>query len=274
MDIYYTLIEDSNRQYFRGVLPDTFEPAPNRISIGAHDREGYVLGAASYTLTGLQYNIDWLYVHPKVRRQGIGMGLVSKVIRTVMFSEEIFPITAKFEFSEDNDQMHTFFLSCRHMITSYSHERYYVTSGDIRRSQALHKPSGNELEVQLFFDRPLEEQKKILRMLSTDETYDVEDYDRWKESCVPELCRCVFVKNNLVDLIFMQKNPDGNLELSYLYGKYPRGLFDLLSSTVSEMERIFPKASLTFDAMNKKSELMASNLFPRAKTVHIYEAEF
>ncbi|WP_024867109.1 GNAT family N-acetyltransferase [Butyrivibrio sp. FCS014] len=274
MDIYFTLIDDSNRQYFRGVLPDSIEPVPGRMSIGAYDKEGYVLGAASYVLKGFEYEIDWLYVHPSARRQGIGMKLVEQVTRAVMFSEEIFPITARFEFSEEDDQMYTFFLSCKHMITTYSHERYYVTSSDIRQSSALHRQTGTELDVQMFFDRPVEEQKKILQMLSKDETYNVEDYDRWKETCVPDLCRCIFVKNNLVDLIFMQKTPDGNLELSYLYGKYPKGLFYLLSETVSNMERHFPEASLTFDAMNENSELLAKHLFPKAKNVHIYEAEF
>ncbi len=43
MDIFYTIIDDSNRQYFRGVLPDTVEPVPNRVSIGAHDRQGMSL---------------------------------------------------------------------------------------------------------------------------------------------------------------------------------------------------------------------------------------
>lgn len=274
MDINFVLINDSNRESFRSVFSDDIEMTGNRIALAAYNDEGYVLGSVSCVLVAYQYNIDWIYVHPKVRRQGIGIRLLDRIVRTIMETGEIFPITARFEFSEDDREMHTFFLSSNYMITNYSHERYYVTTDDIRGSSALHRAGNTETTSQLFFEKPEEEQKKILAMLSYEQTYDVEDYDRWKEYCVPELCRCVYVKNNLVDLILTQKHADGNLELAYLYGKYPRGLFELLSSTVSEMERLYPQATLTFEAMSDESEQLAKHLFPKAKTVHIYEAEF
>jgi hypothetical protein len=274
MDINYVHITEENREDFSSVLPEQLEMVNSRITIGAYDNEGYVLGAVSFELVIFEYVIDWIYVHPQVRRQGIGVGLIEEVLRAVMGIGERFPVTARFEFSEDDREMHTFFLSCQNMTTSYSHERYYVTAEDVKGSPALHRPTSADLTTKLFFELSEEEQRKILRRLSYEETYDVADYDRWKEVCVPELCRCVYVKNNLVDLIFMQKLPDGNLELAYLYGKYPRGLFELLSVTVKEMETLFPAASLTFEAMSQESELLAKHLFPKAKAVHIYEAEF
>lgn len=274
MDINFLLINKENRGNFTSVFPDTIELTGNRIAIVAYNEEGYVLGSVSCVMVGFQYDIDWIYIHPKIRRKGVGISLLDRVVRAIMDTGEIFPITARFEFSEDDKEMHTFFLSCNYMITNYSHERYYVTAEDIKGSSALHRAGNTETTSELFFDKPLEEQKKILAKLSYEETYDVDDYDRWKETCVPELCRCVYVKNNLVDLIFMQKLPDGNLELAYLYGKYPRGLFELLSATVSEMERLYPEANLTFEAMNEDSEMLAKHLFPKAKTVHIYESEF
>ncbi len=274
MEINFILINESNRANFKSVFPDVIELVGNRIAVAAYNEEGYVLGAVSCCMVGFQYNIDWIFVHPKIRRQGVGLKLLDRIVRAIMDTGEIFPITARFEFTEDDSVMHTFFLSCNYMITNYSHERYYVTTDDIKSSSALHRAGNTETTSELFFDKPIEEQKKILAKLSYEETYDVEDYDSWKETCVPELCRCVYVKNNLVDLIFMQRLPDGNLELAYLYGKYPRGLFELLSATVNEMERLYPNAALTFEAMNNDSEQLAKHLFPKAKTVHVYESEF
>ncbi len=274
MNINYTQITEENKIDFSSVLPEQMKESHNRISIGAYDDEGYVLGAVSFELVGFQYNIDWIYVHEKVRRQGVGAGLIEQALKAVMGIGERFPVIARFEFSEEDNRMHSFFLSCRNMITTYSHERYYVTAEDVRGSSALHRPSKSETGTRLFFDLPINEQKKILMQLSHEDIYDVADYESWKESCVPQLCRCVYVKNNLLDLVFMQKLSDGNLELSYLYGKYPRGLFELLSDTVREMEVLFPNSTLTFEAMNQDSEQLARHLFPKAKSAHIYEAEF
>ena len=72
----------------------------------------------------------------------------------------------------------------------------------------------------------------------------------------------------------MTRLPGGNLELSYLYGKYPKGLMELLSDTVEKIEQLFPEAQLTFEAMNEASVSLADHLFPKAKTALIYEAEY
>ncbi len=274
MSMSYAHIDEESRKYFYRVLPEHMELAGKRVALGAVDEEGYVLGAISFVLIDFEYVIDWIYVEPTKRRQGIGMGLVEAVIQFAAKSQDLFPVVARFEFMENDRAMHTFFLSCKYMETNYSHERYYITANDIRNIRTLHKSAAQDVVVENFFDRPVEEQKKILARLAIEETYTVDDYERWKEECIQELCRCVFVKNNLVDLIFMQRLPDGNLVLSYLYGKYPKGLFELLVKTVADVEALFPDVSLTFDAMSEESQKLADHLFPRAKAVHIYEAEF
>ncbi|MBE5822888.1 MAG: GNAT family N-acetyltransferase [Butyrivibrio sp.] len=274
MELSCVLIEDDNRGYFESVFSKVIELSDKRVAVAAVDENDFILGAVSYQSVGFEYVIDWLYVEPKVRRQGVGTFLVEQVLRAVVQSGEILPVTASFEFKEDDQLLHTFFLSCKHMTTSYSHERFYVSSGDIKSSDSLHKSLKTEHSIVHFFDRPESEQKKILNMLSRTQAYTVLDYDKWKEECVPELCQCVYVNNNLVDLIFMRKLSDGNLDLMYLYGKYPRGLIELLNTTVARMETLFPKASLIFDAMNEESDQLARHLFPRAKRAKVFEAEF
>ena len=274
MNINYVQITKENLADFSSVLPQNFETAVSRISIGAYNDEGYVLGAVSLELIMVEYVIDWIYVHPEVRRQGIGAWLIQQILKAVIGIGELFPVVARYEVTEDDMQMHSFFLSCQDMTTSYSHERYYVTAKDIRGSDTLHRPVSSDLTTSLFFELQEEQQKKIITMLFSEQNYDVGDYDRWKKLCVPELCRCVFVKNSLVDLIFIQRLSEDQLELSFLYGKYPRGLFELLSLTVKDMEMLLPDCDLSFDAMSKESDNLAKHLFPRAKSVHIYEAQF
>ena len=274
MNINFTLLDESNFEKFENVLPPAFENSDNRICLGAYEDSGSILGAVSYQLINYEYIIEWLYVDQEFRRNGVGMGLINEVIRTIISTGDIYPVSAKFEYSDSDSAMHTFFLSCKQMITEYSHDRYHVTSGDIKNSAALHKGVTQDVKTEYFFDRPVDEQKQILSKLSIEGIYSVHDYETFKKECVQELCRCVFVKNNLVDLIIMQKLPSGNLELSYLYGKYPQGLFKLLSLTVSDMERLFPDVTLFFEAVNEESKQLADRIFPKAEKVHIYEASF
>ena len=274
MNYSTVLIDDLNRKTFDGVIPETMSLSDTRVAVACVDDEDYILGAVSYQVVGFEYVIDWLYVEPRVRRQGVGTYLIDQVLRAVVQSGEILPVTAQFEFREDDDALHTFFLSFQIMETTYSHERYYVSPEDIKASDALHRSVKAEHKTVGFFDQSEKEQKMILSLLARQHTITVLDYEKWKAECVPELCQCIYINNNLVDLIFMRKLSNDNLELSYLYGKYPRGLIELLGSTVSKMETLFPGASLTFDAMNDESKQLAKHLFPKSKTTHIYEAEF
>ncbi len=274
MKTSFVQIVKENRRAFTSVFPDIIELSPYRVAVAAVDENGIILGAVSYVLLGFEYALDWLFVEPKVRRQGIGTRLVEKVFNIIMSTEDLYPLSAQFEFSDENNELHTFFVSIKDMYTSYSHDRYYITREDIRGSQGLHKSSKSDVNIQRFFDKSEAEQKKVLDMLMREESYEVADYELWKRNCVQELCKCVYVRNNLVDLIFMQKTSDGNLELAYLYGKYPKGLFELLIETVKELAILFPNVSLTFEAMNDESIRLAQHLFPRARRAKIYEADY
>ena len=274
MEVSCVLIEENMRDDFESVFPSELNLSDTRVAVAAVDDEDFILGAISYEVVNYEYHIDWLFVEPSYRRMGIGTFLIDQVLRAVMQTGERLPVTARFELEEDNEELYFFFLSNPNMTLSYSHERYYVNNESIRSSSILHRAINTTVKRVPFFKKTINEQKSILHMLSQKETYTVTDYDRWKEGCVHELCQCVYVNNNLVDLIFMKKLPGGNLELSYLYGKYPRGLMELLSDIVSKIETLYPQASLTFEAISEEAQNLADNLFPKAKAVHVYEAEF
>ena len=274
VDIKYVLIDANNAENFDYVLPKKPDMSDNRANIGAVDEEGTILGSISYSLIGFEYVIDWLYVHPDVRLKGVGTGLVEEVKKAVVETGDRFPFSARFEVTEDDPGMHIFFLSFDDIVTEYSHERYVVKPEMLKTAPALQKIPDPGIRTEFFFDLPPDEQKKIIAEIDSEENYVVADFDMWKKRCVPELCRCAYSKDNLAGFIIMQELSNGNLELSYLYFRYHKGLFDLLSETASEIERLFPKVSLTFDAVSDESMKLAKRLFPDAQKVHVYEAQF
>jgi hypothetical protein len=75
-----------------------------------------------------------------------------------------------------------------------------------------------------------------------------------------------------MDLIFVQRNMDGTLELSFLYSKYPEGLLCMMSNVARDIELRYSGASLSFDAVSEEAENLAKKIFPRAETRQVFEA--
>ncbi len=267
----YVLLDETNRKDFSSVFPAVIPEEGNRISLGAYREDGAVLGAVSYALNNYQFDIDWLYVDPEVRRQGVGTGLLHEIEEIMSGTGERYPLSARFTVSEDNTDLHRFFLFWQGAEVSYSHERYFVTAQDLKAAKPLHRKAKEQFQTGYFFDEPRDWQQRTLALLARSQGFSVADYETWKKECAPELCRCLKIRNNLVGLIFVQKDRK-DLELSWLYSNYPPGLHSLLTDTVADANRFHPKAALTFDAINEKSDQLARHLFPDARHTHIYEA--
>ena len=274
MQLNFILITKENAEGFKGVLPDDMISTNVRFSLGAYDDSGNVLGAVSYTVIEYQYEVDWLYVEPKVRRQKIGTELMDRVIAAASETMEIFPISVHYTCTGEDDPLHCFFMFYGKMDVNYSHERYLIRSGDIPLAPILHKKLKMRHDRKLFFEEPENTRKRILEMLRKDENYVIEDYELWEKTCEKELCQCIYVGNSLMDAIFIQKNPDGSLELSFLYSRYPEGLLSLITSVAEEIEVKYPGHDLTFDAINTQSESIAKKLFPKAESQPVFEAEW
>ena len=79
--------------------------------------------------------------------------------------------------------------------------------------------------------------------------------------------------------MFYGKNASGNVKEAVNGLRSPQLIVftssaDRFEKAVADVEALFPGASLTFDAMSDESMQLAQRLFPKAKTAHIYEAEF
>ncbi len=269
----YVWIDDNNRSSFRSVLPKAYTEGKDHICIGAYDDDGFVCGALCYRYASYQYDVLWLYVAEEKRKQGVGTGLLDLLFRIVGKSGEIYPINALFEPYEE-EGLYAFFLGYARMETAYSHDRFYVQPREVRGIKIPGTGTKDPLPQEQFFDLPEAAQRKILEQLERECGYVVPDYETWKKTAVPELSRVILHNGSLMCLLLVQKLPDGNLELSYLYSKYPKGLVELLTGAAWDTESYYPKAKLVFDAVNQDSVSMAEKLFPNAQRVPIYEAEW
>ncbi|MBP3784094.1 MAG: GNAT family N-acetyltransferase, partial [Butyrivibrio sp.] len=72
MNYSTVLIDDLNRGTFDSVIPETISLTDTRVAVACVDDKDYILGAVSYQVVGFEYVIDWLYVEPQARRQGVG----------------------------------------------------------------------------------------------------------------------------------------------------------------------------------------------------------
>lgn len=264
------LITDENYQDFKTVLPAQLS-GRSRTTIGAYNDEGFVCGAISMEQMEDRYDIDWLFVLPAVRRRGIGTKLVTAIVDLAEYTGGL-SVQSIFE-AEDAEKLYDFFLSDamqeQLFEISYLCQRFYVLP------EALGYLEGIKVKVEgtseLFFKLPMYRQYQILEMISSQ--YEVRNFDIWENSCTKDLCRVIYRGDKLEALIFFSDRTDGDLELTFLYGKSPKSLIRLMSDTFDEKKLRYPEAKIIFDAMTPSSERLARKLFPEAKTVPLYEAE-
>lgn len=269
----FVWVDDNNKDDFKSVLPQDLTKSLDNVCLCACDEEGHILGSLCYSYASYEFDVLWLYTAEEYRRQGVATLLMDKMLEIAAFSGEIFPISAVFEPVRD-ESLYSFFLSYDKMDTEFSHDRFYVTPRDIRGAKLPTGGDGDYFEKKEFFALPKTMQSNIMHKLMTEYGYVVTDFDAFRESAVSSLCRCIMRGDELLDLIFVQKRPDDNLELSFLFGENKKGLLELLTTTAWEIEDLFPKAKLVFDAISEESQSMAKKLFPWTEPVPVYEAKW
>ncbi len=270
----YLLIDDSHQKDFASVLPECLVTGGNVCAFGVYDDEGHVLGALAYRCENFHYYVEWIFVDPAVRRQGIGSSLLRRLFTIIGGTGERYPVTCQVPFSKEEPDTYYFLLAQQCADLAFSHDRYYLKGEEIRTTEELYKQFNLVLEQQLFFDLNEQEQEKILRLMEQENLFFVRHMENWSSGYIPSLCRVIFVNNNLMSLILVKELPSGVLELALLYSKYRRGLEELLLTDVEEMEKLYPDRELIFDAVTPESRRIAKHLFPNARVSHIYEGEW
>lgn len=269
----YILLDENNIKEFRDVCPGEYSSGTNRVTLGAYDDDGYIRGAISYRGLFDEADIDWIFVEPSSRRTGIATGLVNEVIKAVE-TTEFSPIVARFE-EDDVSGLFSFFISMEELNVNFSHNRYVTQTTDLDTVVSAHSRLKKHIRQERFFDQPEYRQRKILSELAQiDNGYHVDEIDRWKKKCIPELCRYLEIEGRLAGIVFVQMRSDNNLELAYLNGKTPILLMDMIGGVAEEAAAEYDNAAIYMDCISDESERLANKFFPKAKCIHIYEAEW
>ena len=87
--------------------------------------------------------------------------------------------------------------------------------------------------------------------------------------CEKRLCRVAVLEDEVCAAIFFTNREDMDLELSYLYSTNVWATKKLLSSVADIIDKYYKGSGIIFDVINKESEVMAKNLFPKARKVLI-----
>lgn len=269
----YVWIDKESAPVFDEVLPEEFAEGAGRVAIGAVDERDRILGAMCYRYADYRYDVLWLYVGQSARRKGVATGLLDKLFEIASVSGEILPISALFEAAE-GEALYPFFLSYEKMEVSFSHNRFYISSRKLRRAKLPKVGQKEILKQERFLSLPETGQKRILARLLAEENYVSGDYREFSKTLVPELSKVVLKDGEPLALIFVQRTPSGDLELSYLYSQSPAALAELLTYTAWDAEEYYPEAALFFDTVNENAESIASKIFPEAEPVPVYEAEW
>ena len=268
----YVLVRQRNFDGFENVLPSHLLDNPGNICICACDDEGAV-GAICYSFESYQIDVLWLYTVPEKRRQGIATSLLDKIFEIASASGAIYPISAQFEPLSD-ESLYNFFISYEKLDTGFSHDRYYISPKEIRGVKLPESAHKQEFEFTDFFSLQENVRSNIFSRLNEEYGFVIADPEAFEESADKELCRCILRGDEILDLIFLTKRPDGNLELDFLLSNNPKGLLQLLEDTALCVEEKYPKAKLVFDAISDESSSMAKKLFPLAEPVPVYEAQW
>ena len=270
----YILINKENYADFLALIPLSIYPEDGRIILGAYSDDGDIIGVISFELSDNEYNLDWLFVAPSMRGRGVAKGLLREVFRFISVTGEVYPLSAEFEVTEEDNSLYGFFLSQNDMDVSFSHLRYYVSAEELKTSHLLNKTVNIVLGEKKFFDLTGAEQNRVINEMTADHRYFLENREKWGESCIEKLCRVMYSEDRVIGTIFVQRRTDGNLELSYLYSKNPLCTKKLVNETAKGISEFYPRCSLIFDTVDEGALKMARKLFPSSKTVNIYQAEW
>ena len=167
----HVLITAENIDDFKSVLPQEELPQKDRITLGAYNDDHEVTGAISFALIDYQYDIDWLYVPPSVRRQKIATGLLDEVFKFISRTGMIYPVSVMYEVSAKDESLYDFFLERIDMDTEYDHLRFYVSPGELSASEGLKKNVEVDLEDREFFSLPKQEQKSFIDQITDDHLF-------------------------------------------------------------------------------------------------------
>ena len=268
-------IDETNIKQFSSVLPLELIDGLG-ISIGAAEDEE-VWGAISLSYNGEEYNVDWLYVSPSVRFQGIGRELIREV-RSLVANAGLCPIRMQVNASDDSG-LYGFLLSIEDedppIDVIYSHDRYIITTEDFSRSAIIEKVANEHMvtayETERFWSLDTSAREDMFNLIV--ENFSVFDEAKFSASCEKDLCLATRTKGRPEAFILVEREDETTLKLSYLYAANPKALASLFQD-VSAMLMEYPNPqTVYFEPITPESKRLADRIFRDVKKERIFEAE-
>ena len=272
----YVLITKDNQEAFASVLPEEVYGGSESVAIGATLGFGSgVAGAVVLTHGETEYRIDWLYVAEPFRRMGVGTGLITEVNRFVeetgfMPVECMFPVE-----DEENNDLLSFFNADRGdnviIETRLSHVRFLTEAKDFYSSRDIKGAVTKGNKTFRLFNQGELYKRRALQLIA-DKLYITDQRD-FENSCVPELCLATSA-GDMPTSVLLTQNGGGYLWLSYLYGKNPRDLYQILCAAAAEVKANYPDGHIIFDVVSPSAMALSERFFGNAKRFNVYEAEW
>ena len=272
----YVLITEDNREAFASVLPEEVYGGSESVAIGATLGFGSgVAGAVVLTHGETEYRIDWLYVAEPFRRMGVGTELITEVNRFVeetgfMPVECMFPVE-----DEENDDLLSFFNADRGdnviIETRLSHVRFLTEAKDFYSSRDIRGAVTKGNKIFCLFNQGEIYKRRALQLIA-DKLYITDQRD-FENRCVPELCLTTSA-GDMPTSVLLTQNTGGYLWLSYLFGKNPRDLYQILCTAAAEVKVNYPDKHIVFDVVSPSAMALSERFFGNAKRFNVYEAEW
>lgn len=277
MIINYVLVTEDNKQSFLNVLPDGDYFGKESVIIGATIGEGRLIaGAIVISQAEDEYLIQWIYVPKELRHIGIGRGLLKEANA---FIEEIgvMPVVCQFPVEdEDNDILLSFFNSYygeRIFIElEYSHERYITEAREFYSSEDLKNKKNVSKNPPLRFFNQTSKYKKLAFSL-VEENLSILDKEYFEKTCIPQLCLTT-EEDGVPTSILLSQSKGEYILLTYLYGKNPKDLYQILCVVAEELEQNYPDKKILFDIVSQSAMALSTRFFKNAQRIKIYEAQW
>ena len=260
---------------FLPLLPDNYPEAADRLMVlGAVDGEGYVYGVLAFALEyGYEYQIQWLYVAPKARRQGVASRLFDTFFDMMDKKGNGEPVTIQFDHLAPETGLEDFINAYGNMLVAPAYKRYLITREERERSELLKALEAKHFLAKPFFELSDRRQNNLLNKLEQEGLYSIRNRKEWEDECVKELCRCKTDEASVTAVIFITKNKNGNLEIGYLYASEKEALMGVLADALARLNQLYPEATLQIENMTEASGQIFAKIFPDLEpAADIYEA--
>lgn len=264
-----TRITEENQDYFHLFLPPG-PITPEQEGLGILTDDGDPRGVALLSGTDGDAALDWFFVHPGYRRQGIGSEFLEKiedVLRDGMTSCSV-------SYPAETEGVDEFLIGNGYFVTE-GDCLYSVPLASIRKQPEavrLRKSAANE-DVRTLSSLNQKEREAFFAFLDNEFGGQAKSF-----RCDPELSFAAFDENRLVSaaVVMIQEPESKDLFITALASKDPTGSWIVLGEALSilEQEPEFRNSQIRFIAGSIEMDSIAQKIKERIQETLVQQIRF